>query len=270
MSSENPQLSPRLEAAVHLAEQAGILIQRHFQSDGLLVEAKADESPVTIADRNAELLIREGITTRFPADSILGEEFPDVTGTSEYRWIIDPIDGTKPFVHGVPLFGTLIGIEKSGRMAAGVCHLPAMNETIFAEDGQGCWWKIKDQPPRRTSATQTSRLADARLMFTEPTHWRKTRRFDAIVEVMDQVKVARGWGDCFGHIMVATGRAEIAIDPLMSAWDIAALIPILREAGASCTSWKGEENVFAGDGVSVIPQLRQSVIDILSRAPALP
>lgn len=270
MSSGNPHPSTRLQAAILLAQQAGTLIQRHFQADGLLVEAKADESPVTIADRDAELLIRHGISSQFPEDSILGEEFPNVTGTSEYRWIIDPIDGTKPFVHGVPLFGTLIGIEKAGRMASGVCHLPAMNETIFAEDGLGCWWQIQNQPLRRTTASQTESLADARLMFTEPTHWRRTGRFDAIVEVMDQVRVARGWGDCFGHIMVATGRAEIAIDPLMSAWDIAALIPILREAGASCTSWKGEENVFGGDGVSVIPQLRKSVIDILSRAPDLP
>ncbi|MFZ9091429.1 MAG: inositol monophosphatase family protein, partial [Planctomycetaceae bacterium] len=120
MFSDSPPCSPRLQAALALAREAADEILRHFRSDGLLVEAKADESPVTIADRNAETLIREGIARLFPQDGILGEEFDDVPGSSEYRWIIDPIDGTKPFVHGVPLFGTLIGIERGGRMHAGV------------------------------------------------------------------------------------------------------------------------------------------------------
>ena len=269
MFSDSPPCSPRLQAALALAREAADEILRHFRSDGLLVEAKADESPVTIADRNAETLIREGIARLFPQDGILGEEFDDVPGSSEYRWIIDPIDGTKPFVHGVPLFGTLIGIERGGRMHAGVCHLPAMHETIFAEEQGGCWWQIQDQPPRRTTVPQQTNIAEARMMFTEPTHWLQTGRFDAIVEVMGQVRVARGWGDCFGHIMVATGRAEIAVDPLMSAWDIAALIPILREAGGSCISWKGREDIFGGDGVSVIPSLREHVLEVLGRAPSL-
>ncbi len=261
--------SQRLQSALQLAHDAGLLILQHYRSDGLLVESKSDESPVTIADRNAELLIRSRIQQLYPEDAILGEEFPSVSGQSGYRWIIDPIDGTKAFVHGIPLFGTLIGIEFQDRMVAGVCRMPALHEVVYAADGAGCWWQIGDQPPRQTFAPTGTTLSDARLMFTEPTHWRKTNRFDAIVKVMDQVRIARGWGDCCGHVLVATGRAEIAIDPLMSPWDIAALIPILREAGASCTDWQGHETIHGGDGVSVCSQLRESVISILRDAPPL-
>ncbi|MFM7038183.1 MAG: inositol monophosphatase family protein [Planctomycetaceae bacterium] len=260
-------LSQRLQSALQLSHDAGLIILQHYQSDGLLVESKSDESPVTIADRDAELLIRSRIQQLYPEDAILGEEFPSVPGRSGYRWIIDPIDGTKAFVHGIPLFGTLIGIEFEDRMAAGVCRLPALNEVVYAADGSGCWWQIGEQPPRQTHASTTTSLSDARLMFTEPTHWRKTNRFDSIVKVMDQVRIARGWGDCCGHVLVATGRAEIAIDPLMSPWDIAALIPILREAGASCTDWKGNETIHGGDGVSVCRHLRETVISILRDAP---
>jgi len=263
-------VSDRLKTALAVAADAGELILQHYRIDGLLVESKADESPVTVADRGAELLIRKKLLDAYPGDAILGEEFPGVDGTTGFRWIIDPIDGTKAFVHGVPLFGTLIGLEFDGRMVAGVCRFPAMDEVVYAAEGFGCWWKIRDMDPRRTFVAGTSDIRQARLMFTEPTHWRQTHRFDTIVRVMDQVRIARGWGDCYGHAMVATGRAEIAIDPLMSAWDIAALIPILREAGGSCTDWMGQETVFGGDGVSVVPALRDEVIEILRTAPPLP
>ncbi|MEY3459849.1 MAG: Histidinol-phosphatase [Planctomycetota bacterium] len=265
----NP-LQSRLQAALQIARLAADIILQHYRCDGLLVESKSDESPVTIADRQAELTIRDQIQNLFPADAILGEEFPSVPGNSGFRWVIDPIDGTKAFIHGIPLFGTLIGIEFDGRMAAGVCRLPALNEVVYAADGTGCWWQIGEQQPRQTFAPAATPLENARLMFTEPTHWRKTGRFDAIVKVMDKVRIARGWGDCCGHLLVATGRAEIAIDPLMSPWDIAALIPILREAGASCTDWKGIETIHGGDGVSVANNLREDVLSILRNAPPLP
>ena len=260
----------RLQFALKMAENASELILRHYQVDGLLVESKSDESPVTVADRGAEELMRKMLAESYPEDGVLGEEFDDVPGKNGFRWILDPIDGTKAFIHGVPLFGTLIGIESNGRMVAGVCRFPALNEVVYASDGEGCWWQIGSQPARRTSVSGVSSLKDARLIFTEPTHWRSTKRFDAIVQIMDQVKIARGWGDCYGHAMIATGRAEIAIDPMMSPWDIAALIPILREAGGCCTDWQGVETVTGGDGVSVVPALRDAVIRILKTAPALP
>ncbi len=262
--------SDRLQFALEMASRASELILSHYQVDGLLVESKSDESPVTVADRGAEQLMRQLLSERYPEDGVLGEEFDDTPGQNGFRWILDPIDGTKAFIHGVPLFGTLIGIECQGRMVAGVCRFPALNEVVYASEGEGCWWKIGNQAAHRTFVSSVTSLAECRMMFTEPTHWRSTNRFDVIVRVMDQVKIARGWGDCYGHAMVATGRAELAVDPLMSPWDIAALIPILREAGGCCTDWKGEETISGGDGVSFVPALRDSVIGILSTAPSLP
>ncbi|MCA9010890.1 MAG: histidinol-phosphatase [Planctomycetaceae bacterium] len=263
-------VSSRLQFALQMAAAASEIILKHYQVDGLLVESKSDDSPVTAADRGAEELIRSMLADQFPQDGILGEEFASIPGKNGYRWIIDPIDGTKPFIHGVPLFGTLIGIELDARMVAGVCRFPALHEVVYAAEGHGCWWQIRGQDPRRTQVSRIKSLGDARMMFTEPTHWKTTGRFDSIVGVMNQVKIARGWGDCYGHAMVATGRAEIAIDPLMSPWDIAALIPILREAGGSCTDWKGDETVTGGDGVSVIPELKEAVLSVLKNAPPLP
>jgi histidinol-phosphatase len=262
-------VSSRLQFALSMASAASDLILQHYQVDGLLVESKSDDSPVTVADRGAEQLIRKMLVESFPQDGILGEEFDSVSSQNGYRWIIDPIDGTKPFVHGVPLFGTLIGIELDSRMVAGVCRFPALNEVVYAAEGQGCWWQIRDQAPRQTFVSSITSISEARMMFTEPTHWRTTGRFDSIVAVMNRVKVARGWGDCYGHAMVATGRAEMAIDPLMSPWDIAALIPILREAGGTCTDWKGIETVTGGDGVSVVPALKDAVLSVLKNAPTL-
>ena len=262
--------SDRLQFALQMASCASKLILRHYQIDGLLVESKSDESPVTAADRGAELLMRQMLAEQYPQDGILGEEFDGVDSSNGFRWIIDPIDGTKAFIHGVPLFGTLIGVEHDGRMVAGVCRFPALNEVVYAAEGDGCWWQIGNAAARRTTVSKVTELKNARMVFTEPTHWRTTGRFDVIVRLMDQVRIARGWGDCYGHMMVATGRAEIAVDPLMSPWDIAALIPILREAGGHCTDWKGVETVTGGDGVSVIPVLKEQVIGILKTAPVLP
>jgi myo-inositol-1(or 4)-monophosphatase len=260
----------RLNFALQMASDASALILRYYQTGDLAVESKADESPVTIADRGAEQLMRRMLGERFPEDGVLGEEFDDLPSRNGYRWILDPIDGTKAFIHGVPLFGTLIGVEHQGRMVAGVCAFPALQEVVYAAEGGGCWWKIGGQEPRRTFASTQSDLSKARLMVTEPSAWKKCGRSVVLNQLMDQIRLARGWGDCYGHALVATGRAEIAADPMMSAWDIAALIPILRESGGYCVDWKGQETITGGDGVSVVPALREQVLAILSTAPALP
>ena len=257
----------RLDFAVSISKDAANLILQHYRSQTLGVESKADDSPVTVADRGAERLIRDRLNELFPDDGILGEEFGDIEGKNGYRWILDPIDGTKPFIYGVPLFGTLIGVEFEGRMVAGVCRLPAMNEVIYASEGSGAWWKIGDADPVEARASSESSLSNARLMFTEPTHDIRCGRGDVLPGLLRKVRIARGWGDCFGHMMVATGRADVAVDPEMSPWDIAALIPILRESGGSCTDWNGEESVTTGDGVSICPGLKKEVLEILHAAP---
>ncbi|MEZ6059992.1 MAG: inositol monophosphatase family protein [Planctomycetaceae bacterium] len=258
------EISARLELANAASRDAATLILQHYQSQTLGVESKADDSPVTIADRGAEQSIRGQIAASFPDDGILGEEFDDVTGTSGFRWIVDPIDGTKPFIYGVPLFGTLIGIERDGRMVGGVCRFPALHEVVYAAEGSGAWWQIGDQPARPARVSNEANLANARLMFTEPTSDIRAGRGWVLPKFLQQVRIARGWGDCYGHMLVATGRADIAVDPQMSAWDIAALIPIVREAGGSCTDWNFEENIFGGDGVSCAPGLVDAVRDVLT------
>lgn len=257
------ELQTRLQLALRLAADASDLILDYYQTDRLGLETKSDDSPVTKADRGAEELIRAGIQAAFADDGILGEEFPSIPGSSGYRWILDPIDGTKPFVHGVPLFGTLIGVESAGRMVAGVCRFPALREVVYAADSVGAWWQIADAAPRRARVTDCTQLDTARLMVTEPSSWRSCGRFEPMQRLMDATRLSRGWGDCYGHMMVATGRAELAVDPQMSAWDIAALIPILREAGGICMDWRGEENVDGGDGISVVPGLREAVLSVL-------
>lgn len=265
----NP-ITDRLNFALTLAAASSELILRHYQTGSLSVESKSDDSPVTIADRGAEQLMRERLADRFPEDGVLGEEFADTESRSGIRWILDPIDGTKAFIHGVPLFGTLIGIEADGRMAAGVCRFPALNEVVYAAEGSGTWWQIGSRKPVQTHVSAEDRLPQARLMFTEPTAWRPSGRFDVLVSLMDDVRIARGWGDCYGHAMVATGRAEIAVDPMMSPWDIAALIPILREAGGACLDWKGRETIFGGDGFSTNAALKSQVTERLAKASSLP
>ena len=259
----------RLEFALEVSQQAASLILGHYRSQTLGIESKADDSPVTVADKGAEQLIRDGLSTKFPLDGVLGEEFDDKPSKNGYRWILDPIDGTKPFIYGVPLFGTLIGIEFEGRMVAGVCRMPALDEVIYASEGAGAWWKIGDAAATRARVSSETKLEAARMMFTEPTHDVRIGRSEVLPEFLKKVRIARGWGDCYGHMLVATGRADLAVDPQMSPWDIGALIPIVREAGGVCTDWKGNEDIFGGDGVSTTPGLTTAVMEILKRAPAV-
>lgn len=259
----------RLDFALKISFDAAEIILSHYQSQTLGIESKADDSPVTVADKGAEQLIRAALAKEFPNDGILGEEFDDVASSNGYRWVLDPIDGTKPFIYGVPLFGTLIGIEFEGRMVAGVCRLPALNEVMYAVEGEGAWWQIGDGEPTRARVSEETDLSKARLMFTEPTSDIRCGRGQVLPKFLQEVRIARGWGDCYGHMLVATGRADIAVDPQMSAWDIAALIPIVREAGGSCTDWKGDENIIGGDGVSVTPALKDAVFELLKDAPPI-
>lgn len=262
-------VSARLEFALDAALQAEELILGYYQSPTLAVESKRDSSPVTAADRGAEELIRKLITREFPADGVLGEEFPETPGTSGYRWILDPVDGTKSFIHGVPLFGTLIGLEYDDRSGneptcvAGVCRFPALHEVVYAARGGGAWWKIGDAAPRPATASQVSRLEDATFCVTNPARWEKSGRGDAYQRLLTSVHLMRGWGDCFGHVLVATGRAEIMIDPALNPWDCAALVPILEEAGAVFCDWTGRTTIYSGNGMSIVASLKETVLELL-------
>ena len=256
-------LASRLEFALTVAREASVLILRYYQTADLEVERKGDSSPVTEADRQSELLIRERLAVSFPDDAILGEEFPDKVGTTGFRWILDPIDGTKSFIHGVPLFGTLIGVEFNQRCVIGVCRFPALNEVMYAARGSGAWWQIGDAEPRRARVANTKTLEESTFCTTNITRWYKIDRGEALESLLDSVQLARGWGDCFGHMLVATGRIQLMIDPSMNPWDAAALLPIVEEAGGHFIDWSGEASIYNGNGLSVVPGLKDVVLGIL-------
>jgi len=263
MHLDNIDPKPRLEAAVDWAREAGELILGYYQSAGLKVDRKSDASPVTEADRSAELLLRERVAEHFPGDGFLGEEHGELRSQNGLRWIVDPIDGTKAFVAGVPLFGTLLGLEAGPDVLLGVCRFPALNEVISAADGCGAHWQIGEQPAKPIRVSDVADLSNALFCYTEVGLFEQTNRMDAFHELRRRTRATRGWGDCYGHMLVATGRAELCADPIMNAWDAAALLPILHEAGGSYTAWNGEPTIHGGDGVSVNAALKDVVLGIL-------
>jgi histidinol-phosphatase len=245
-----------LDFAVDAAWQAGRLTLRHFQAR-VAAERKPDRSLVTVADQGAETLLRELIRGRYPDHSIAGEEFGSDDRDSSHRWIIDPIDGTQSFVRGVPLYGVLLGLEIEGKMVVGVAHFPALHEMLAAAEGLGCRWNGR---PARVSTVD--RLDEALLCHADvgeltrryPVEWERLRASGP---------VPRGFGDCYGYALVATGRAEIMIDPVVNPWDIAALVPILREAGGTLTDWQGQGRIDAGKAFATNGALFEAVLERL-------
>ncbi len=249
----------RLDWAISAAREAGRLTLRYFQSDDLAVELKSDASPVTVADRQAEQLLRQRIAERFPHDAILGEEFPEQAGTSGYRWILDPIDGTKSFISGVPLYGTLVGVEFDRQSTIGVIYVPALDECIHAATGEGAWHQRGNAPPRRARVSSRASLSDA-LVCASDTRFPTPQRQAAYARLQQPARVSRTWGDCYGYLLVATGRAEVMLDPVMNVWDAAAVQPIVLEAGGTFTDWQGQPTIYSGDGIATNGRLLEEVL----------
>jgi myo-inositol-1(or 4)-monophosphatase len=248
-----------LDFATDAAFRAGRLALSYFQTP-VAIERKADASPVTAADRGGEELIRRLIGARFPNHSIVGEEMGSASGDSRHRWILDPIDGTRSFVRGVPLFGVLIALEISGDPVVGVCYLPALNEMVAAGRGEGCRWN-----GREARVSSVSVLEQALVSFTEP-----GTLDDAHRGFWDRLKkkagAVRGYPDCYGHVLVATGRAEIMLDPVMTLWDCGALLPIVEEAGGSFTDWSGHRTISGGSAISTNGALLPPLLELLREA----
>jgi histidinol-phosphatase len=245
------------EFATGLAQAAGDLTLRYFQKlPG--VEYKADHSPVTVADRESETLLRQRIEKRYPEHGILGEEFGLTRGEAELRWLLDPIDGTESFIRGVPLFGVMVGLVAGNDPVVGVVHFPALRETLHAWRGGGCW---RDGVRARVSGV--TRVEEATLLTTDPTGFLAPEKRAAYEKLRRQVKTERGWGDCYGHILVATGRAEIMLDPVLQEWDAAPLVPILEEAGGRFADWRGRRTISGGDGFATNGALFEEVVRIV-------
>ena len=238
-------LKHRLEVAAGAAREAGKATLRHFQTR-LAIQWKADLSPVTAADRESEEVLLSILLREFPGDAFLGEEGGERPGTTGFRWIVDPLDGTKSFVQGVPLYGVMVGLEDpAGDVVAGAISFPALGELVLAARGEGAAWNGR---PARVSAVAD--LKDACVLYGSYRGFRDTGTAGAFERIVAASRVCRGWGDCYGHVLVATGRAEAMLDPVIAVWDAAALLPILEEAGGRFTDWKGQRTVHGRSGIS--------------------
>lgn len=267
--SSNPdqwsgQHDDRLTAMIEVARAAGRHTLKYFRSDSLVIDAKSDESPVTVADREAEQLVRELLSQRFPQDTVQGEEFPEQTGTSNYRWIVDPIDGTKSFVCGVPLYSTLLALESDGQPLGGVIFIPALDEIIVAVVGQGSWFQTGEAAWQRAAVSEKKDLSQAVFVTSEVASFTDRGDAGAYQRLEQATWISRSWGDGYGYLMVATGRADIMVDPICNAWDVAAILPIIQEAGGRFTSWQGESSTRAGDGVGSNGRLHDAALATLN------
>ncbi|MGE0598168.1 MAG: inositol monophosphatase family protein [Dehalococcoidia bacterium] len=251
-----------LQELLAIARRAALVAQEVIMplyNSGTTVELKADRTPVTAADKNAELAIRQFLGRECPGHGILGEEFGESSGDGRHRWILDPIDGTKSFIHHVPLFGTLIALERDGVPVVGVIACHAVGETVSAAEGLGTYLNGE-----RCTVSKTADLKDATVSMTSISRMLKGRA-DGVARLAAECGLSRAWGDCYGYLMVATGRAEVMLDPIMNLWDAAALYPVIMEAGGGFSAWDGTPGV--GDSVvATNGLLHQQVIGILNAA----
>lgn len=261
------EVSNRLEYAVKIAREAGRWTLQHYRTPELAVQHKGDGSPVTLADQGAEQQLRTLIAEQFAADAILGEEFGETPGTSGFQWVLDPIDGTKSFVSGVPLYTTLVAVLRDGQPLIGVIFAPAVDEMVYAATGEGAWHVINGGKPQPAHVSAVDQLRDAVFVTTCVRSYTVDRVADSRTlfdHLAAQCRVSRTWGDAFGYLLVATGRAEIMIDPVMNLWDAAALLPILTEAGGEFFDWRGKATVHGGDAVATNGALAAELRNILA------
>jgi myo-inositol-1(or 4)-monophosphatase len=253
--SADRELERILDFAREVAHAAGRLTLGYY-ARRLEVIDKADGSPVTVADREAEQFIRAAIEREFPDHAIRGEEFGprEARNGSPYTWYIDPIDGTKSFIHGVPLYSNLVGVLREERSVAGVVNFPALGDMLSAADGHGAWLN-----GRRVRVSEVGDLARAVVLCTDQVDLTRNAPHPGWAKLVEGARFTRTWGDAYGHYLVATGRAEIMLDPRVETYDVAPLPVILREAGGHFSDWSGHETVFGRNGLASNAALRAVV-----------
>jgi len=257
MSNHNPDPQVLLEFALESVWQAGRLTLGYFQT-AVPAERKADNTPVTLADREAEQLLRRRITRYWPDHGIIGEEFGRSPSNSPYTWIIDPIDGTKSFVSGVPLYSNLLALTDGDEALLGVANFPALEEMIYARRGEGCYWN-----GRRTRVSVKSELREALVLTSELNYFQAAHRWDAWLRLCEQTYAQRTWGDAYGYFLVATGRAEIMVDPAMHVWDCGPFQVILEEAGGTFTDWRGTPTIHGNESIATNGVLLEQVLALV-------
>lgn len=251
-----------MEAALDVARIASLVALRYYKQ-GLAVETKGDGSPVTLADRAAEQTAREWIHARFPADGVLGEEFGETPGANGRRWMLDPIDGTKSFVRGIPLWGTCVAVCDGDTVVAGAAAYPAVDEVIAAAPGEGCWHNGV-----RCRVSDVDSISRATVLVTDDRNFPSAVRTAGWNRLSSQASISRTWGDCYGYLLVATGRAEAMVDPVLNPWDAPGFLPIVEEAGGVFTDWAGRRDAFAGDAIATNCALADAARAILWSADA--
>jgi histidinol-phosphatase len=253
----NPDWRTRYDLAVEAAHKAGDLARGYYEST-FEIEQKLDKSPVTIADKSAEQLIRDAVSAAFPNDGFLGEEFGDQPGTSGFRWVIDPIDGTKSFVRHVPIWATLVGLEYRGEQIAGVAYIPVFGMTYRALPGAGAYMN-----ERRIRVSNVASLAESSLCYSSMGWFTRAGREQCFHNLYKQTLRQRGHGDFYGFVLVAEGAADVMLEHGVNPWDVAATKAIVEEAGGRFTDWTGTPTINTPDVLATNGKLHDSVLAIL-------
>jgi histidinol phosphatase-like enzyme (inositol monophosphatase family) len=253
----------RLELARRLAREAGRLALTWYQSPDLEVERKPDDSVVTPVDRRAEEDIRRGVEAAFPDDGFLGEELDARAGRSGWRWVVDPIDGTLSYVHGIPHFCTLIGLEHGGRAVAGVAEYPALDESLHAVAGDGATWRTRSGVERPARVSDATDLREAFLELGSPGGFAWDGVADGRERLERTAARVRGWSDGYAFALVATGRVDGAVQIGLNRWDVCPFGPILEEAGGRVTGWDGAPAPDGGRVIAAGPALHAALVEAL-------
>lgn len=260
----------RLEFLLQTLRAAGTRTLDFYADAALAVDRKADDSPVTEADRQAEQLVRQRVQGEWGEDGLLGEEFGTIEGSSGYSWIVDPIDGTKSFICGVPLYSTLLALLHRGEPVAGGIFLPALDELTVAATGQGAWHTPAAGGLQRQDGWQPARVSDRStlgqaIFVTSQTDLFTERGMTEAYATLERTcSITRTWGDGYGYTLVATGRADLMVDPVVSPWDVAPILPILQEAGGKFTDWQGDATIRGGNGLGTNGHLHPQVLRVLA------
>lgn len=241
----------------HLANLSANIIKPYFRT-GMNIEHKEDNSPVTVADKNAEEAMRRAITEEYPEHGIVGEEFGSYKEDAEYKWVLDPIDGTKSFISGALSFGTLIALLKDDEPILGVINQPILNEFLIGDNKTTL---INNKP---TSVRNCKDISYAVLLTTDHINIDEYQNLEKFEKLIRKVRLYRNWGDCYGYYLLATGFADVMIDPIMSFWDTMALIPIIKGAGGIITDYKGDDPVKGNSIIAASPGIHSQVIKCLN------
>ncbi|MFZ0323830.1 MAG: histidinol-phosphatase [Actinomycetes bacterium] len=260
-----PDRADDLQLAFRLADEADALTVHRFRALDLVVETKPDLTPVSDADRAVEEALRTTLARERPTDAVLGEEF-GVSGQADRQWVLDPIDGTKNFVRGVPVWASLIGLLDAGEIVVGVVSAPALGMRWWAARGQGAWSGHGLNAARRLQVSAVASVADASVSFSEITDpaWAATGSTAGFHRLLDRSWRSRAYGDFWSHMLVAEGAVDVAVEPQLGTWDMAALVPIVEEAGGRITALDGSSPLAGGNAVSTNGRLHDDVLAMLS------